>query len=229
MRTQVIRVNDACPVDSVSEIISLIAYPAPGERIKREMFRDALTRTAYFVGAMDDPAWAMAPQLIRPRILLAAGSVVTKCYRAGMLRAVRRMIVVHAVVKPHLDHLSTGKLRKLKTGHWPTVENCIMSMGEHFKVSPGSVDTVKARVWGPAKPIAHLALAVLDTMNMELYRRAEMNRSLYDRSNDKLLLRAIVTIHPAVLLETAKDYRAKLPLIKQFRIRESDLLQVDWV
>jgi hypothetical protein len=222
-----IQVSTECAVDAMSHIAAIVAYP--NDPLRREAFRNALARIAYVIGAFDDPAWAKTPHPIRPSVLIGSDRELNKYYREGMRRFLRRLVVIERIVRPHLMHLKTGKLPRLPTGHVPTVENSVVSVLPDLKMGLGNFATVKSTIWGEAKCVAHIALAVLDHLNVETYKKAEANRLLRFRERDKLYVRALVDIdYPALIFTTAEDYRDQISKIRQFRLRKEQMMQFDF-
>jgi hypothetical protein len=196
-------------------MLSYVAYPDALEKYQREKFAVALTRRMHILASRFDKEWSHSLQQIRPYIFFDKQEIFEKHLRRGFRRVDFRLHTAFVMITPQLPTIEGYAPRKVD-GFEPTVENVSIGVMNAIGWKGNSVATFKSRVWGPMRPICHLALAISNNVLTCTLKKNDLRARLdglfpsIDKLRDTLLL--------------AEEYRLMLPALR-FRIKEADTVQ----
>ena len=220
--TVAIHLTSLSTCEAVSEFYSYIAYPDPTEATERKKYSIALARWAVLQRGEIDKGWNESTDMwpsIRPIVFSQPEQLYLKTYRRGSMIWWRRAQCAFMMLLPHL-------VEDLLGGLSPTVANIALVATGSFGYSTGSQKTVELRIWGPTKPVAHAAAAVMlclgalpdpdqewDDEHPLCYKQPFLATLFYeDVFRDFLLM-------PTELL------RIQVPSCRRFQIREGDTIR----
>jgi hypothetical protein len=213
-----IPVTGAAPFEAASTLLSYVAYAHADDRSQRQKFAAALTRYKHVTASHSNHEWGRSLQQIRPYIFSDEQKIYERNLRQGMQRLNYRLPAASLMLLAHLDKFAQpGKLRVHPHnvgGLDPSVENICFLLKADFGLKGENVSNFKSKVWGPTRPVCHVAL-VLTLHGILSFPRSH-------RSGASIPLEFLFPPADALpaLLRTAEAYRVLLPSISQFRIKE---------
>ena len=129
----------------------------------RAEFCAAICRFAVTAMCEDDPNWASSPQAIKPVIILIGDTDRRKALRLGSTQLGYRFKAATFFAWPHLfAEFRECELVKYQ-GFAPTVENLAV-LAKHrmgWDRDRDGTSTIKSRIWGPSRPVIHVATLLL--------------------------------------------------------------------
>jgi hypothetical protein len=229
--------GDLSPFEAGALVLSVIAYPH--ERRKREPFAHALIYMALRATAAEmprDERWAVSPAY-----LLQDAERAEQRLKKGLRVINDERLIAAKMVKPFLiramsdrdvrlrPYRSGGERGKSSEDSLPLTvnvlaENLARELADRRGKGKagGSAANIKAKAWGPSKPVLHLC-AALDYVLAELPLRpapsgigigVDFGRLLDDR------------LAVAKLVEWGELLRPVVAALVEFEIGETDLIQV---
>ena len=212
-----VTLSTSVSLEPVAIFLSKLAYPDPVDEDASVEFMMSLCRWMTIYGCEVDPGWAATPQLLRPAAFLEPEREWRKAFNRGANKLRHRFIAAGYIVLPHMMALAGIKQRV--EGYTVTVQHMSQLAMEYMRWEGDSTATIKSRIWGPTRPVAHAALSVVMWVleNRELLKTDEGRRKAF-----------LLASHPKTLkriLIKSEKFRLKLPLVPQFRIKEEDTIQ----
>jgi hypothetical protein len=108
----------------------------------------------------------------------------------------------------------------------PSVGNIALVAADMFGYSEGSQKTIESRIWGPTKPVAHAAAAVmlcLSVLNDPTQEWDEGHKLCYDQPFLATLFYEDVCEN--ILLRIAELLRFQVPRCERFHIKENETIR----
>jgi hypothetical protein len=170
-----------------------------------------------------DQQWGNSTQKVKPFTFIETDNGANRALLDGTKLAWRRIITAYAMVSPHLYALVTGKSPLKVEDFEPTVENVSIVLKHAFGWKKDDISAFKFKIWGPTRPVAHIALMSASHMIPELKRRIEKAETTAGPTSLDAWFPSNSTLY-SLLLE-AEEIRLKLPQLKQFRIKEEDTIK----
>jgi hypothetical protein len=222
----VLPITSAPAPEASAVLFSILTYPDQVDATKREQFRIALCRWAILKRAEIEKQWGGSVQQLKPEVFSQGEKNYLGRHKRGSKVFMQRVKCSSLMVMPHL---STPPKRF--EGFVPTVNNMaiVIKRALGWGENAESESTVKSKIWAPAKPVAHAAVA-LSMSIMAIAQTEEETGQGWD--GDHALCRSepflAIMFYPdllRMLLEEAEKLRLRLPDIGSFRIKESDTVQ----
>lgn len=217
--TVVIQFSSLPTYEAVAEFYSYIAYPDPAEATQRKKYSIALSRWAVVARANLDKGWNEREQMIRPIIFSQPEKLFLNTYRLGSVKWWRRAQCAFLMLLPHLVDELLGRLS-------PTVGHIALVAGDKFGYGPGSQKTVESKIWGPTKPVAHAAAAVMACLGV-----LNDPEQKWDAEHQLCFQQPFLAtlfyedVFRSMLLRVAELLRLQVPSCDRFQIREKDTVR----
>jgi hypothetical protein len=215
-----ILVRDTGPFEGASWLLSHIVYPDDSNRCIP--FTAALCRVAHLQTVDMSPDWAATLHQIRPWIFTYDDTTFHKSLTVGFNILYRRLATALIMIHPHLHGLLKGKPPTRLNGFAPTVGNAAAHLMNEFGWKGDSEATFKSRIWGPMKPVSHVAyvtsVRVFKATQSKPYEQRNLLAALFPSESELLQI-----------ISLSEQIRLRLPEIKQFRIKEKDTFKFEVV
>jgi hypothetical protein len=164
LRTIPIRFSDPeIPFEVASELLSYIAHPIEAARQRR--LAHALCRLEHRQETLRNPEWRSTPQLIRPHMFFQ--QMPDQYIKKDICRLLERVVAATGMLLPHLLSYQVNEAPLNIFGSAPTATNIARHMVQFKGGSENSQSTFSSTVWGPTKPVAHLAISYWEYVFME--------------------------------------------------------------
>jgi hypothetical protein len=214
-----ISLSPSFPPEAGATFFSTIAYPDRSELLERDHFWFALCRWAINQQCDMDRDWALTPQLIRPDVFAHNNNDWQKILMLGINRLNRRFTVAHYVALPHFIGQHTGKRAKVVQDYdEPTVERMSYLAMEQMEIAGEDQRNFKTRHLKPSRPVLHAAAAFL-IWHKDLGDQLDPPRKI-----DPFFACLVFPHLLRKIILTSEIHRRQLPSIKQFRIREEEII-----
>ena len=208
------------PYEVGATFLSTLAYPELADTKQRERYRQAVCRWGIEIRA-DEDGFTKKPQPIPPAIFLVDDATYRRYLKSGNKILNERLVAVNWIVMPHLKAVISGKLEKVE-GYEATVENLSTLAMDNLGWKGDSSSTFKSRVWGPSKPVAHAAAALL-VWRQQTWEQ-ELVPAFPDDEHDFFQLCLELPFVISEIVELSEEFRLRLPLVEQFTIKEEDTI-----
>lgn len=149
--------ENAGPFEGAAHVLSYISYPDALDKNVRIKFAASLCRFAHFTNIRYEEKWGSSLHLIRPWIFVDSDTKYKKSLSRGLKILGRRLHAAFFVLHPHFDALATGKSPPTLDGMKANVANSAAFVMPGFGWHGDSAATFKSKIWGPVKPVSHLA------------------------------------------------------------------------
>jgi hypothetical protein len=224
-----IAVFGAPPASAMATLMAFIAYPE--DKTRRLAFERCLYRLAILWRAETDPTWATGTQQLRPTAFIDDDAALLTFLKSGSKVLGRHLITATIFLTPHMigvrkesEPLTLDKLHPRLEGvdAWcaPTVENMAIVVSALLgnKVPTSSYVNIKTREWSRVKPVVHLAYTLAEWMGIQSLTDSHKppNTRFFEMFFDQA---------PLICITMGEQCRQKLPLVKQFSIKEDDTIQ----
>ena len=217
--TVAIHLSSLPTYEAVAEFYSYIAYPDPAEATQRKKYSIALSRWAVVERANLDKKWKEDEQMIRPIIFSQPEKLFLDTYRRGSIKWWRTAHCAFVMLLPHLVDELLGGLPQ-------TVGNIALVAGDKLGYGPGSQKTIQSRIWGPAKPVAHAAAAVMLCLGVLNHPDQEWDDQHQLCYQQRLLATLFYEdVFRNFLLRPAELLRLQVPSCNRFHIAENETVQ----
>src|SRR2546429_4480545 len=194
MPCETIRLHLSTPTPEPGAMfLSKLAYPDPVDAIARDEFMISLCRWIIRTGCEVAPDWAITPQLMRPAVFVGPDREWHKAFNRGANKLRDRFIAAGFIVYPHM--LALAGITQRFDGYTATVQNMSQLAMEYMGWDGDSEATMKSRIWGPSRPVAHAALAAMMWLlkNRELLKTPGGCREFFQLvTNPKTLERILI-------------------------------------
>jgi hypothetical protein len=207
------------PPEAGATFFSTLAYPSPVDAIARERFWYVLCRWAIIEQCHMDRNWALSPQLIRPDVFARHNRDWWKIFIHGTKRLNHMFAVAHYVALPHFIAQHTGKPAKKVQGNEPTVERmsylAMDSMGSREEDQRNFI----TRHLKPSRSVLHAATAFL------IWHKALGDHLDPPREIDPFFACLAFPHLLRKIILTSEIHRRQLAKIKQFKIKEEEIIE----
>jgi hypothetical protein len=204
--------------EAAATFFSTLAYPQPSEVAARERFWRALCRWVVIEQCHMDRHWALTPQLIRPDVFARNNRDWQKIFMLGIKRLNRRFTVAHYVALPHFIGQHTGKRARKVQQREPTVEHMSYLAMEQMGSTDEDQTNFKTRHLKPSRAVLHAAAAFL-IWHKDLGDQLDPPRKI-----DPFLACLVFPHLLRKIILTSEIHRRQLPSIRQFRIKEEEII-----
>jgi len=205
---------DLMPYEPGAKFFSVIAYPDSGT--ERQHFFQALIRWTIEKRMEIDKPWATSLQLLKPAYFSYPEKQLEAILKRGMKRLGHRLIIAHYVVIPHLRAMDMGYLRRVAN---TTLSKMIEGVAATLGMKKGSQKTIESKIWKPTKPVAH-AISAYYVWHSVVYQRMG-----HPTTRNKFWAFMMVPDFVKEVVDISENFREQVPRIKQFRIKEDELIQ----
>ena len=161
--TVTIPATQAPPFEAASMLLSYIAYNDTEEKRQRENFAAALTQFMHITTGHFDKTWSHSLQQIRPHIFYAKQDAYAGNLRHGFKRLDYRLKTAYWMLNPYLRTLR-GKPPAAVYGFEPTIKHLSIQLKDLFGWDGDNISTFKTKVWGPTRPVCHVAFVICRDM-----------------------------------------------------------------
>jgi hypothetical protein len=212
----------AGPFEGAAHVLSYISYPDALDKNVRITFAAALCRFAHLSNIRFEEKWGSSLHLIRPWIFMDSDAKYEQTLRRGLKLLGRRLTATFFVLHPHFDALATGNSSGTLGGMKPNLANSAAFVMPGFGWHGDSASTFKSTIWGPVKPVSHMAYMMaifyLQACQSKEYSEKDLFGALFPAPN-----------RLSMMIIEADKLRPKLLEMKQFKFKESDLVKFDFV
>ena len=215
-----ITLSEMDPYRSGAHFFAIVAYPDPRDRNERDTFAQTLVRQTLMRRIELHREWAEAPQVVRPGYFSGSDAQHASVLNRGAKNLNRRLAAAQYLVLPHLRAIDTGTKRAERGGLKATVENMSILATDFLGMKSESVKTFQSRYWNPSKPVVH-AMCGYIIWHQVLWKK--WGRKL---DVDKQLAFLILPEYVEEVVQIAEEIRLQVPQIRQFKIPESDTIQL---
>lgn len=211
-----------------AQLMSYVAYPSGLDSSRQRLFARSLYRMALIWRAEKDKGWASSYQQMLPFALLDDEKTFLTSLKRGQKQFWRHLVTAHAFLLPHLIGVDTDALPDLDRLYpksksalkAPTVENMSLIVMEAIGWNGDSSSTVKSKLWSAVKPVSHLGYAIAGQISSEVSVIKDRKGDVFDA-----LCGLFFNESAIICVAVAERCRLKLPLIRQFKIDESETIQ----
>jgi hypothetical protein len=217
-----ILIRGAAPFEAASQLMSHVAYPNKLDKKNRERFADALCRAAHLTNEHFHKGWCRSPQQIKPHIFYDKDGVFQKSLNSGTSILMQRSVTSLAMLGSHLEAVETGRRPPRFIDLPPTVENVSIYLMDAFRRT--NLSTFKTKVWGPARPVAHMAFATsVEFIPFFNEYKPSDNTGIPIRDLFGWLFPSDDFLYAA--FSVAERIRLSLPQMRQFHFKEDETIQ----
>jgi len=218
--TVAIRFRALPAFEAAAEFYSYLAHPEPDDATQREKYRIALSRWAVLERAKIDPDWEYSSDAsIRPIIFSQPEQLFSKTYRRGSLIWWKRAQCAGMILLPRM--LGDDFLDGLP----PSVGNIALRGAHALGYKDGSHKTIESRIWGPTKPVAHAAAAVMLWLSVLKHPDQEWDKNHELCYRQPFLATLFYEDVFRDMLLVAELLRIQLPGCRRFQIRAGDTVR----
>ena len=220
MRTEPIPLSEiAGTFEGASHLLSYIAYPDIRDSNQRLTFAAALCRWAHIKTSEFDKDWGVSLHPIRPWIFFFSENEFDRILNRGLWHLCKRAITAVTILGPYVEAFKTGQPPTRIGDFEHSIDNAVQHLMHLFEwKSEHNVSTYKTKIWGPTRPVAHVALYV----GKDIMRVIRSNPD-----GQKEFISAIFppTEHLSVLMNDAESLRVDLPKIRPFKFKEEKTIR----
>ena len=199
------------PFDAASDLLSLVAYPKDKDRQKRNSFALALCRREHI--ARWRQGRECSPEWIRPIVFFQREPNFKRSMRDGLKKLRLALITASEILTPHLNAVETGRRPRTIDRFSRTVTYICQTIMEREGWRGEDLSTFESKVWGPIRPIAHLAFSLSQLVNVS----EQGDEYLSSFRDDDILIK---------MLERAEAIRLILPKLPGFQWVEDDTIRI---